>query len=203
MREDNVNPNRTPKTVALALAASLALGLSACSAQPGTALEVDGVGYSTTELEAGATQLTEMMGQEVSATALVAALVQVRLIEELSDEVDIKVGEKDIADFVASGVESKKIPTAPDGPLTRVASDYFGMLVRTNQLNSLQGDEQRLQQVNDAYTKIRDNVRIAVNPRFSGVDQSNQVVQRTFGDVVSSSRIGAIDPTGETPRGGQ
>lgn len=91
---------------------ALAMGLAACSAQPGTALVVDGKEYSEAEVSQAAQELSMGAGQNITVQTIVALIQVEPALVEMADKNNIEFTDADARKALASVEEANGEPVS-------------------------------------------------------------------------------------------
>lgn len=170
----------------LAAGASLVmlLGVAACSAHPGTAVQVDDTRYSVDQVNEATTELSAMEGQPVAPSVVAYILAMDDSMNELAAENDVKLTDTDIRDLAAGQAKQAGVKL----------SDLSVKVLRiSNQHNTLMqkiGPE-RMQQELQKKQAGRD---IALNPRYGSIGEGGTFMPPTLTGVVDG-RASIVPPT--------
>ncbi len=160
----------------LAAGASLVmlLGVAACSAHPGTAVQVDDTRYSVDQVNEATTELSAIEGQPVPPSTVAYILAMDDSMNELAAENDIKLTDTDIRDLVAGHAKQAGI----------TLSDLSVKVLRvSNQHNTLTqkiGPEKVQQQLQKKQA-ARD---IELNPRYGVIAEDGTFAPPTLTGVL-------------------
>lgn len=156
-------------------AASLALGVGACSARPGVALVVDGVEYRTSEVQRVSAEVQAITGQVVPAQTVVNFISRTAAAKDMAREHGLAL----TTDKVRAEIE--KEVRGLDSALSDLTIDTFYTNAVLNQLNEKLG----AQQYKQSFLETQAKHKVEVNPRFGVVSES--------GSVLPPVRIGVVD----------
>ena len=186
-----MNLNRKARILTWTAGLAAVLTLSACTANPGTAMSVGDTVYSNADIAAGVTQISEMAGRPVDTPVLMNAMSRAALITELAKQNNITVADSQIADFIEEQVAQGTLATAPSGELSVVTRDFIRLQMITNELSATITDPAQIEAVNAQYAELIQSTPVEVNPRYGVFDAERNLIPLTFADVVSSHAYGA------------
>jgi len=181
----------TRKGRVLAGLSSLALvaGLGACSAQPGVALQVGDTTYTEADVTQSIDQFDAMFGQEPGRSEFVSALASAHHIQEMGADHGIVVDDATVESQIKAAEEQQSITTVPDD-LNHALVDLLRMQITVSDLQSAVSDTSQLTQ---ELAEKQASADVRLNPRYGTLDQDNQIVSSTFGDVVGSGTASGSD----------
>ena len=156
----------------------LAFGLSACSAQPGVAVSVDGVTYSEDEVSQAADQISELSGQIFPIAGVAYMLAQEPAIREVASENGIEFSEADARKAMASVEEQTGIPV----------SDTAVTVVRANQLYYLLSQSMNPEVSLALIQEAMADQDIEYNPRYGELDADNGIYSPQLEGVLDLSQ---------------
>ena len=175
----------------LAGLSSLALvsGLGACSAQPGVALQVGDTTYSEADVTQAVDQYDQMFGQDPGRSDFVAALANAHHILEMGTDHGIVVDDATVDTQIEAAKEQQTITDVPDH-INHALMDLLRMQLTVSELQAKVSDTQQL---SDELAQKQAQADLHVNPRYGTLDENNQIVPMTFGDVVSGGSSAGTD----------
>ncbi|WP_160159388.1 hypothetical protein [Actinomyces culturomici] len=186
------------KSAAMVAAASVAaLGLGACTAQPGTALSVNGVKYSEAQITEGVQDYAALTGTTLDRSTVVRMLPDALKFTELANDLGLKASDADVQSYLDQLVTAGKVKKPADG-LGTVMTEILRYTVISSELNSL--DQDQISAAGDEFKKISADQVVDVNPRYGTVTATGTTVLPMFGDVVDATTL-AAQQSGATDSG--
>ncbi len=186
------------KSAAMVAAASVAaLGLGACTAQPGTALSVNGVKYSEAQITEGVQDYAALTGTTLDRSTVVRMLPDALKFTELANDLGLKASDADVQSYLDQLVTAGKVKKPADG-LGTVMTEILRYTVISSELNSL--DQDQISAAGDEFKKISADQVVDVNPRYGTVTATGTTVLPMFGDVVDATTL-AAQQSGSTDSG--
>mgnify|MGYP001719121307 CR=1 FL=1 len=186
------------KSAAMVAAASVAaLGLGACTAQPGTALSVNGVKYSEAQITEGVQDYAALTGTTLDRSTVVRMLPDALKFTELANDLGLKVSDADVQSYLDQLVTAGKVKKPADG-LGTVMTEILRYTVISSELNSL--DQDQISAAGDEFKKISADQVVDINPRYGTVTATGTTVLPMFGDVVDATTL-AAQQSGSTDSG--
>lgn len=179
---------RSRKRVLAALtAAGLALGLGACSAQPGVAAKVGDTTISEAEVTAAIEQYDSAFGQSVDRSKMISGLIQSSFLEKMAQNNDITITDSQVDDALKSLKSQGSITEIP-APLSQGLYDLFrGELASTQLSNTGRANDD----LSAEYTKLIADTPVTLNPRYGTFSASAGITSALVGDVVNDSAFKA------------
>ncbi|WP_231205433.1 hypothetical protein [Schaalia sp. lx-260] len=179
------------KACVVAGLAVAAVGMSACSAQPGVAVSVGDVVYTQAQVEEGVRQYAEMMGKRPQADRLVQALPAWAVGIALGQSQGVALDDTQVREQLGVLKESNNIQAIPENP-GKVVSDLVRYSYVQQQLAAVSQDSQKAAQLLDTFKDLQAHMPVSVNPRYGSVDmQTGNPIKPLFGDVVAADSLGA------------
>ncbi len=186
------------KSAAMVAAASVAaLGLGACTAQPGTALSVNGVKYSEAQITEGVQDYAALTGTTLDRSTVVRMLPDALKFTVLANDLGLKASDADVQSYLDQLVTAGKVKKPADG-LGTVMTEILRYTVISSELNSL--DQDQISAAGDEFKKISADQVVDVNPRYGTVTATGTTVLPMFGDVVDATTL-AAQQSGSTDSG--
>ncbi len=170
----------------VAAAAVAALGLGACTAQPGTALSVNGVTYSEAQVTEAVADYKELTGQTLDRSTVVRMIPDSLKFTELADAIGLEASDDDVKTYLDDLVAAGKVTEPSDG-IGQVMTEILRYTVISSQINSLGQDE--IATASEEFTKISDAQQVEINPRYGTVAADGSIQLPKFGDVVDASDV--------------
>ncbi len=179
---------RSRKRVLAALtAAGLALGLGACSAQPGVAAKVGDTTISEAEVTSAIEQYDSAFGQSVDRSKMISGLIQSSFLEKMAQNNDITITDSQVDDALKSLKSQGSITEIP-APLSQGLYDLFrGELASTQLSNTGRANDD----LSAEYTKLIADTPVTLNPRYGTFSASAGITSTLVGDVVNDSAFKA------------
>lgn len=179
---------RSRKRALTALAAAgLALGLGACSAQPGVAAKVGGTTFSEAEVTSAIEQYDATFGQTVERSQMISGLIQSAFLEQMGNNNDITITDSQVDDALES-LKSQGTITEIPSPLSEGLYDLFRGELASTQLSNTGRDNDDL---NAEYTQLIADTPVTLNPRYGTFDASEGITTSLPADVVDDSTLEA------------
>lgn len=179
------------KTAALIAAASIGvLGLGACTAQPGTAVSVNGVAYSEADITRGVEDYAALTGQTLDRSTVVRMVPDALKFTELADELDLAAGDEEVQAHLDGLVASGKV-VAPEDGIGKVLTEILRYTVINSQIGAL--DEQTVAEAQQKFQEIAVSQQVEINPRYGRALPDGTAVPPRFGDVVELSDLAAAE----------
>ncbi len=177
---------RSRKRVLAALtAAGLALGLGACSAQPGVAAKVGDTTISEAEVTSAIEQYDSAFGQSVDRSKMISGLIQSSFLEKMAENNDITITDSQVDDALKSLKSQGSITEIP-APLSQGLYDLFrGELASTQLSNTGRANDD----LSAEYTKLIADTPVTLNPRYGTFSASAGITSTLVGDVVNDSAL--------------
>lgn len=177
---------RSRKRVLAALtAAGLALGLGACSAQPGVAAKVGDTTISEAEVTSAIEQYDSAFGQSVDRSKMISGLIQSAFLEKMAENNDITITDSQVDDALKSLKSQGSITEIP-APLSQGLYDLFrGELASTQLSNTGRANDD----LSAEYTKLIADTPVTLNPRYGTFSASAGITSTLVGDVVNDSAL--------------
>lgn len=193
----------TVKSAAMVAAASVAVfGLGACSAQPGTAVAVNGVKYSESQLTEGVQDYAELTGQTLDRSTVARMIPDALKFTELAQEIGIEATDANVAEYLDQLVAQGKVKEPADG-IGAVMTEILRYTVISSKLNTL--DQDAVAAAGERFKEISAAQTVEVNPRYGTVTAQGTTVLPVFGDVVGSVDLAAKNAMkgAESPQTGE
>lgn len=156
---------------------ALVLGLSACSAQPGVALNVNGVTYTEDEVSQAADQISELSGQTFPLAGVAYMLAQEPALREVANANGIDFSEADARKAMASVEEQTGVPV----------SDAAVTVVRANQLYYLLSQSLNPEVAIAMIQESMADMDIEYNPRYGELGADNGIFSPQLEGVLDLS----------------
>lgn len=177
------------KSAAMVAAASVAaLGLGACTAQPGTALSVNGVKYSEAQITEGVQDYAELTGTTLDRSTVVRMLPDALKFTELANDLGLQASDADVNAYLDKLVSSGQVQKPADG-IGTVMTEILRYTVISSELNTL--DQDQISAAGDEFQKISADQVVSVNPRYGTMTADGTTVLPMFGDVVDATTLAA------------
>lgn len=187
---------RSRKTMVAALAAAgLALGLGACSAQPGVAARVGGTAISETEVTSAVQQYDAAFGQSVERSQMISGLIQSEFLEKMAKNNGITITDTQVDDALKSLKSQGSITEIP-APLSEGLYALFRGELASSQLSS---SGRQTADLSKEYSALIAGTTVELNPRYGTFDATKGITSALVGDVVNDSTLSS---TGSTSGGG-
>ncbi|MCI7513899.1 hypothetical protein [Schaalia hyovaginalis] len=179
------------KTAALIAAASIvALGLGACTAQPGTAVSVNGVAYSEADITRGVEDYAELTGQPLDRSTVVRMVPDALKFTELATELDLPAGDEQVQAYLDDLVASGKV-AAPEHGIGKVMTEILRYTVISTQINTL--DQATVATAQEKFQEIADSQQVEINPRYGTSLPDGTTALPKFADVVDTADLAALE----------
>ncbi len=175
---------RLRRALAGLAAVGAAIGLGACSAQPGVALQVGDASYSEADITTAAAQAKEMFGSDVSREDLVWSLVSASNVVDLGTQHDVTVSDDDVTAVIQQEVTQQYIASAPDN-LNPALNEILRAQLVANELQQASGADTTA--LSQELATVQEAADIRLNPRYGTLDSTNTPTASTIGDVLQSS----------------
>lgn len=178
-------------------ALGLAVGLSACSANPGVALEVGDTTYTEADITTALDQYSEMFGQDAGRQEFVWTLARYATVIPVGDTHGVSVTEQDVTDQLQAAVDQQQIASVPDS-LNHALSDLLRAQLVVSGLQSAVPDTQAL---NDELTQALSSTDVSMNPRYGAYSIDGTPGSVLLGDVVDADELAAATGPGQSGDG--
>ncbi|MDO5049444.1 MAG: hypothetical protein Q4D87_06140 [Actinomycetaceae bacterium] len=170
----------TWKRVAVGLTgAALALGLAACSAQPGVAVSVNGETYTEDAVGEVSLELSQIFGQFIEPAAVASLLIVEPAVVEVADANGIEFTEADARKRLASFEEEAGEPL----------SDATVSVFRMNELLKVLGSGPDAQAAQIQIAEAIQGLDAELNPRYGELDENNLMLPVTLDGVIDMREV--------------
>ncbi|MDO5719506.1 MAG: hypothetical protein Q4P05_02095 [Actinomycetaceae bacterium] len=157
-------------------ALAIVTGLSACSAQPGTALSVDGKVYSEDEVSAASQELSEMFQTPYTSVDIINMLIPSQSAISVAKKHNIEMSDEDVRKAMATQIEDGAEEMSDTSVDVLRSSWMIGTLQQT--LDPETATNELLEALN--------NSDIDLNPRYGGLSKENLMTPPIL--------LGVLDP---------
>lgn len=177
------------KTAALIAAAWVGVfGLGACTAQPGTAVSVNGVAYTEADITRGVEDYATLTGQTLDRSTIVRMIPDALKFTELAEDLNLEADDAAVQAYLDNLVASGQVVAPADGVGT-VLTEILRYTIINAQMSAL--DQETMMDVHDTFQKIAASQEVEINPRYGADVRNGLPALPTFGDVVTLSDIAA------------
>lgn len=154
-------------------------GLAACSAQPGTALEVDGVRYSEDQVSQASAELTAFFGEAVPQSVIVSFLGIAPSVDEVAQEAEAGVSDSDVRNLMAEEAKAAGV---------ELSSTSIRALRTNVEINALQKKTDP-QAVVGVITEKQKQRNMVVNPRYGVVNEDGMLTPPVLNGVLDARKL--------------
>lgn len=170
------------KTAALSAAALIGMfGLGACTAQPGTAVNVNGVAYTETDITRGVEDYATLTGQTLDRSTVVRMVPDALKFTELAQELGLEANDEDVQAYLDGLIASGQVVAPKDG-VGKVLTEILRYTIIEQQMGVL--DTQTLMDAQQHFQEISASQRVEMNPRYGTALPDGRAALPKFGDVV-------------------
>lgn len=177
---------RVKLAAALTAASIGVISLSACSAQPGTAVSVNGVKYSEDEVTQGVFDYKELTGKTFDRSTVVRMIPDALKFTELAQQIGLQASNEDVDAYLDTLIADGKV-AKPSGDIGPVMTEVLRYTVISSAINTLDHDQLAL--VTDTFNKIVASQQVKVNPRYGTASSDGTIALPKFADVVDASDL--------------